>query len=169
MDRRVFLATAIPFSMLAGCVSESDIIQYARILSVAAGSIGQIIERTQEVLGHRIRVTADAVMDAINRWQYDGGTVGVVINALNALKILLETIPGNVASTVAALIPIALAAIQAIFALLPPTPGPEPPSEPIVWHPGHIPHHFGYAPDKDFRVCWNAAARNVQNAVIFKE
>lgn len=162
MNRRSLLtqlSASLVLVSLEGCSSsEAEIVRYAVIAGTAAASIGQIVSLKNPELGERIINSANALVAAAERWEMDTGLEGHLVQALNALKDILETIPSDAAGQAVVLIPIAIAAIQSIFILLvkqtgkgiaqSKTEGP--------YKPAALPHRFGHMPHKDFEDAWNA-------------
>lgn len=163
-----------PSITLTGCfTSEGEIVRYAVVAGTAAVSIGQVISVAIPPLGAQIIATGNALIAAAEAWQIGAGTEGQLINALTALKLILESIPIAGAGLVAALLPIAIAAINSIFSLL----GKDETQEqvrafnaaPNTWPPATIPHHFGDTPVTDFEKEWDkvVSEKHIVGAVNF--
>lgn len=167
------LFTSVATSLsLTGCQSsEDEIVRYAIIAGTAAVSIGTLLKDKNPSLGEQIVASANAVIASASEWQLGGGTEALLVNALNSLLNILNTIPHDTAGAVAALIPIAVAAIKSIFVLLekkdPQIVATISPQR-DVWPPATIEHKWGHTPESDFKAEWNSKAKDVPGAVILK-
>ena len=172
MNRRKFLfLAAAAFPQQADCTTQSQVIQYAVEVGTAAASIGTAVRQRSQELGDQTIGAANALIAAAERWKIEG-LAGALINALNTLRAILESIPYDVAATVAALIPIVIAAIETIFALFVKATGKgvtQAADNQSIWHPAQIPHHFGHSEEKDFRDFWNqtVASQHITGVLTF--
>ena len=113
------LAGALALLSFGGCtISERQIVSYAVIAATAGSSIGAIIKQSNPPLGEQIQRSSDAVVIAAEEWEHGNGTQGTLVSSLNALMHVLQSIPSDQAQGVAALLPIAIAAIRSIFAIM---------------------------------------------------
>jgi hypothetical protein len=162
------LASVVPYAAVVvvvpvttGCaVTEAQIVADAQVVASAAHSIGNLLLATDAKLGNDIILAANDLSTAASQWT-TGGTLANITSALNAVDIILASIPIPMVQLVAEFLPIAVAGIEAIFANLPQG------AQTMTVHQlrtyngkapiEYVHHRIGRSLEGDFKAAWNAA------------
>ena len=159
----LMLLMLIPAPLMTGCaVTEAQIVADAQVVASAAQSVGNLLLATDAKLGNDIILAAKDLSAAASQWT-SGSTLATITSALNALDIVLASIPIPMVQLVAEFLPIAVAGIEAIFANLPANSVPKMATvRQLRTYNGKMPieyihHRIGRSLEGDFKAAWNSA------------
>ena len=105
------LLLLIPAPLMTGCaVTSAQIVADAQVVAAAATSVGNMLMATDPALANNIILAAKDLSLVASQWQ-SGNTLAIITSALNALDIVLASIPIPMVQLVAEFLPIAVAGI----------------------------------------------------------